>query len=205
MHPRLSLILITTLTLPLFIIGCPGDPGDDDHDHEHNEGEFITTVELSFSGPTDVVATWVDLEADGDPVIDDITLSPGSYDLDVRFLNEAEEPVEDISVEVAAEETEHQVFFLGPGVEGPASNSVGEAVLVHAYDDTDENNAPLGLANTVEASAGTTDLQVVLRHLPEQDGTALKTSNLAEDVASGGIGSLPGDTDVDVTFSVTVQ
>ena len=198
-----NLILTTTLTIPLALTGCPSEP--DDHGHSHNEGEFITTVELTFSGASDVVATWVDLEADADPVVDDITLTAGSYDLDIRFLNEAEEPVEDVTVEVAEEGTEHQVFLLGPEVDGPASSAVNTAVLTHAYVDTDGNGDPLGLSNTIEAAAGSTDLQVVLRHLPEEDGAAVKTSTLAADVLAGGIGALPGDTDVDVTFSVTVE
>jgi hypothetical protein len=46
---------------------------------------------------------------------------------------------------------------------------------------------------------------VTLRHLPPENDTPVKTGTLAEDLAAGGIESLPGETDVSVDFAVEVQ
>ncbi|MCO4774134.1 MAG: type 1 periplasmic binding fold superfamily protein [Deltaproteobacteria bacterium] len=186
------------------LAGCedPTDPGD------QNEQELITTVELTLTpdgGGDDVVARWADPEGDGSPVIDDVLLDAGGYTLAVRFLDELSSPVEDISEEVAAEADEHQVFFTGPGVEGPASTAEAATVLTHAYTDTDDNGLPLGLENSVDAVAGTTELTVTLRHLPMQGDVAQKTEGIAGTVAEAGIGAIAGDTDAEVTFSVDVQ
>ena len=66
------------------------------------------------------------------------------------------------------------------------------------------DDLPVGLTNTITANAaGTGDFSVMLRHLPELNGEAQKVAGLAEDFAAGE--ALPGDPDVDITFSLTVQ
>ncbi len=196
--------------LPLvFAFALAACSGVEEPNDGPNDLELITTVELTLvsdGGGPGIVASWSDPENDGDPVIDTLDLTVGDvYTVTVAFINDLEDPPEDISVEVADEAEEHQVFFTGPGVVGPASNVVG-ALVTHAYDDSDSLGQPLGLQNmwTVEG-AGQGDITVTLRHLPEQDGMAVKTPDLASEVAEGGFEAIGGDNDAQVTFPVSVQ
>jgi len=196
----MKMIFITLLAL-----GCT----DASNPSETNENEVITTITLHFepqSGGDAFEAVWTDPENDGSPVIDDLVLDEGeTYDFSVSFLNGLESPPEDITAEVASESDEHQVFFLGEGVAGPASESE-PAILTHAYTDTDPNGLPIGLQNTLIAETnGAATLQVVLRHLPMENDVATKTEDLAGTVASSGVGALPGDSDADVSFPVIVE
>jgi hypothetical protein len=162
--------------------------------------EVITTVVLDFvpdSGEP-ITARWADPENDGSPVIDPIPLALGTaYRTTVRLLNELEDPPEEITDEVAAESDEHQLFFLG--------SAIG-TVLEHAYADTDDAGLPVGLESDVTAvAAGSGDLVVALRHLPVENGSAQKVDGLAGQAAAEGLSSLPGTTDAEVTFQVTVE
>ncbi len=175
-----------------------------------NEQEVITTVTLSFApagGASTVVAEHADPENDGDPSIDAITLTAGtSYTLTVEFLNELEDPPENITSEVSEESAEHQVFVYGSGVQGPATGPNAAHLVTHAYADQDEHALPIGLENTIEAvTAGSAELKLMLRHLPPEDGSAVKTAGLAEELANGGSAAMPGEIDADVTFPLRVE
>lgn len=193
------------LVIPIALVGCPDIENPDD---TLNDGEVITTVELTFT-PTagaPLVFSHADPENDGAPVIDPIVLPIGAYTLGVRFLNELEDPAEDITVEVEAEGDQHQVLVYGSGVQSEATGDNAAALAVIGSDDEDENGLPVGLAHTVDAtSAGTAELQVMLRHLPPENGTAAKTDTVAADFASGGSTAIGGEVDADVTFPFTVQ
>ena len=195
---------------PLFLLSlgaCKDVKDDQDRD---NDNELITTVVLAFTptgGGSDLVFEWADPEADGSPVIDDIVLSDADdYTLTVSFLNELEEPAEDITAEVADESDQHQVFFTGSGVEGPATGANAAAPLEHAYADTDANGLPIGLDNDIVTRAvGTGELTVTLRHMPPENDQAVKVAGAAEDVAEGGFTAIGGDNDVQVTFTLSVE
>ncbi len=203
MTPRFLLLSVAALAL---LAGC-SDVEDHDHDHDHDH-EVITTVTLTFTAQAsgdEVVATWADPEDDGSPVIDDIQLLDSEdYDLVVSFSNELEDPEEDITPEIARESEEHQLFFIGSAVTGPAGTG-SSAVVTHAYDDADSDGNPVGLSNTITTDAvGSGVMTVVLRHLPFEDGSSIKTGTLADDVAEGGIDALPGASDVEVDFDLEV-
>ncbi|MBA3821292.1 MAG: hypothetical protein H0X17_20585 [Deltaproteobacteria bacterium] len=172
-------------------------------------GELITTVTLTLTPPggTPIMASFDDPDGDGGapPVIDPITLVAGTtYATSVRFLNMLETPPEDITTEVADEADQHQVFFTGTAVNGPASNQPG-APLTHAYADRDVNDLPIGLASTITATAaGSGTLIITLRHLPPLDAAPTKTSELDAQVQAGGFSAIAGGTDAQVTFPVTV-
>jgi hypothetical protein len=177
---------------------------------ETNEEELITTVELTFvptSAGDTVTATWADVEGSGTPTVDAIVLSDAlDYSLAVRFLNELEDPAEDITTEVSAESDEHQVFLTGSALAGPATGDSSTAVLTHTYADADANGLPVGLSNAIATTRpGNGTLTVTLRHLPEQDGTPTKTADLAETVAADGFAAIGGESDVSVDFAVTVE
>lgn len=194
------------------------DHGHDDHGHDHNESEIITTVTLTFTpdgGGEPVVASFEDPDGDGgvSGMSDSITLAADTtYTLAVSFSNDLEDPPEDITPEIEEEAEEHQIFVYGSAVQGPATGDAANAILTHTYADMEStyganavgDDLPVGLANQiVTGAAGTGDLQIMLRHLPDLDGEPVKVTGLAEELAAGE--ALPGDVDVDVQFSVTVQ
>ncbi len=211
---RTAACLLTALTLTL--TACDDDSSGGDTDGANpEETEIITSVVLTFTaeGAEPVVAAFRDLDGDGGEsgTADAITLTANTeYTVNVEFLNDLEEPPEDIGLEVAEEAEEHQVFFYGSAVLGPGSTA-GD-LLTHAYADTESSygpnavgeDLPVGLQNTITTgSAGSGELQLMLRHLPELNGVPQKSSDLAELLASGD--ALPGDSDADVRFGVTVQ
>ena len=140
----------------LLLLTACADVEGHDHDH-HHEHEVITTVVLTFTSQADgssLAFSWADPEDDGDPVIDGIVLQGADdYDLSVSFLNELEEPPEDITEELSDEGDEHQLFFTGSAVQGPATGTNEEAIIEHAYADEDGNGLPLGLDNAITTLA----------------------------------------------------
>lgn len=195
------------LLLPALALAACADVENPDHDHEN---EVVTTVVLTFTpegGGEALEFTWADPEDDGSPVIDEIVLADGAtYALTVAFLNALEDPAEDLTDEIADESDQHQVFITGSAVEGPATGENAAAVISHAYADTDANGAPVGLDNDITAlGAGSGELIVTLRHLPEEGGVPAKTEDLAETVAASGFAAIGGDNDAQVTFSLTVE
>lgn len=203
---RSKFLLVWLPLLTLAFGGCD----DTENPDETNENEVITTVVLRFTptGGGDVLEfRWADPENDGSPVIDDIVLSDAQdYTLSVSFLNELESPAEDITQEVSAESEEHQIFITGTAVSGPATGASEGAVVSHSYGDVDENGFPIGLENSIlTLGVGSGTFMVTLRHLPPEGDAAVKTADLAVDVASGGFDVIPGDTDVQVSFELAVE
>ena len=192
------------LILSLAGAACGGDDTT-----QGNEMEVITTVTLAFTPSVGGAAMTFEVDdPDGDggdpPTSDPIMLAPGMFTLAVGFENRLEDPPEIITTEVMDESDQHQVFFTGTGVNGPASDQPG-APLTQAYGDMDVNGLPIGLANTITAVAGTGMLTVTLRHMPPVNDTPVKVAGLAEQVKTGGISSIGGETDATVNFAVTVQ
>ncbi len=205
-YPSSPVLLLGSLLASLALVGCSDDDG---HSHGGDENEVITSVLLSFTpagGGAAVTATFNDQDGDGGgaPTVDPINLVAGTtYNTTVRFENRQEVPAEDITVEVKDESDEHQIFFTGTAVNGPTSNQAA-APLTHTYSDTDAKGLPIGLTNTFATRAGTGQLTVTLRHMPEANGQAVKTSTSSTTVKDSGFASLGGSTDVQVTFMVTV-
>jgi len=52
--------------------------------------------------------------------------------------------------------------------------------------------------------SGTSEVVITLRHLPPESGNPTKVAELAETVAADGFSAIGGDTDVAVTFPLTV-
>ena len=103
------------------------------------------------------------------------------------------------------------MLIAGDSVNGPATGTT-EAILDHAYADVESDytvnavgeDLPVGLVNDITAqAAGTGDFRVMLRHLPELNGAPQKTADLPAVFAAGD--PLPGDADVDLVFTVTVE
>jgi hypothetical protein len=180
------------------LAACGGDGGNT------NENEVITTVILNFArtGGNTVTATFNDPDGDGGaaPTVDPVNLTAGNHTLSVQFQNRL---VKEITEEVQGESDVHLLLFTGTAVVGPAtSNTTGP--LMHSYADTDANGLPVGLSNTIVASAGTGQLTVTLRHMPPEE-PPVKSADTVMQVKTGGIDSIGGSTDAQVNFMVTVQ
>lgn len=204
MRPRAFLTASRLVPAVILVAAC-GDSGGG----AVNENEVITTVALAFApagGGAPVTAAFEDPDGDGGqpPTVDPITLASGkTYALTVRFQNKLETPIGEITDEVRDEADQHQVFFTGSAINGPAT-SAPAAPLTHSYTDVDAGGLPIGLANTIVAATGAGQLIVTLRHMPPVNGKPAKVAGLAAQVKASGLSALPGDTDAQVTFNVTV-
>lgn len=189
---------ILLLCLSLLATACGGDddgPNDDNEEEEINSGVLLLsqvnvgTRSLSFvdadgaDGPLDVVALGGTLDANA------------TYDAYLGLSSEQSLPASftadglamlDVSVEVADESDEHQVFYLFNGLDA-----------TYTYADTDDDGRPLGLVGTITTGdPGTGTLTVVLRHEPTKD---------AAGVSEGDITNANGETDIMVEFDVTIE
>ena len=210
----LNRLLAVTL---LFTTACD-DVKEQDHDHhDHNHG-LTSGLILTFTpdGRGDTLSFgFSDPEGDGNPIVDDILLPDASnhdhhdtktYTLDVEIWNELEDPAEDVTPEIADLASEHQLFFSGSAVEGPATGNNRNAIIEHEYADSDADGLPLGLSNTITTLAwGAGELTVTLRHMPPENGEPVKIEGLADDVASGGFSAIGGENDIQVTFNIEVE
>jgi len=192
------------LCISLLLSAC----GDDGHGHG-NEEEVITTVTLELvpmGGGATITASFDDPDGDGGdpPIVDPVNLVAGTtYTTAVRFLNKLETPPEEITDEVSDEGEDHQVFFTGTAINGPATNQP-TAPLTHSYLDMDSNGLPIGLSNRLVVAPGTGTLIVTLRHMPPINGNAVKTADAAATVKAAGFATLGGTSDASVTFTATV-
>ncbi|RRO19760.1 type 1 periplasmic binding fold superfamily protein [Flavobacteriaceae bacterium 14752] len=156
-----------------------------------NEEEVITTVNVTLTDQNGNVKNLSFVDPDGDGPNEPIT---NADDLDantvysgtIEFLNELETPAGDITVEVAEEDLDHQVFYV------PSSDL--NATI--SYNDQDANGNPVGLDFTLttgDASSGT--LTVRLIHLPIKE---------APGVSSGDPTNASGETDVEAPISLDI-
>ena len=160
---------------------------DDDAPEPVNEEEVITTLTVTLdSGSDTVVMQYQDLDGDG-PDAATVTVSGSlsantTYDGSIILLNETESPAENVTEEIEEDDLDHQFFYtVGSGLDVAAE-----------YGDADSQGNPLGLSfilNTGVASSG--GLTFTLRHEPNKPNTGLENAG--------------GETDIEVTFDVTVE
>ena len=184
-----SLLLTLIFVSLLSIMSCSDDPEDPIIE---NEEEVITTLTYTLTpseGGSAVVLSYQDLDGDGanEPTITNGTLSAETtYSGSLTLLNETESPAESITEEIEEEDADHQFFFVTT-VSG----------LSVAYADTDDDGNPVGLASTLTTgSAGSGNLTVTLKHEPDKS---------ASGVSDGVITNAGGETDISVTWTITVE
>lgn len=185
---KYSLLAFLFLGL-LFVTGC----GDDDDDHGGGgEEEVITDVVLSLTPATGgdaVVLSFQDRDGDGGdaPIITGGTLQAATvYNGTIAFYNRSGDEDENVTLEILEEDEDHQVFFQFDGVAATVT-----------YDDQDADGRPIGVMTTLTTTLATTgSLTVTLRHEPDK---------AAEGVSNGIIANAGGETDVEVTFPLTVE
>lgn len=174
-------------TATLLLASCSSDDGNE----PINEEEVITTVKVALTGgTTPITLEWKQLDESAAPVITvsgDLN-SNTTYTGTISILNELENPADNITLEIAEEADEHQFFYqVGSGLN--ISNLT--------YLDADTNGNPLGLSfsfDTGEASTG--NFTITLRH---------DLNKSAAGVSDGQIANAGGETDVEVTFPLTIQ
>lgn len=158
-----------------------------------DDNEAITTATLTLTSQTtpvqSVTATIENLNTSADFSRATLNLKPNTtYTGAISLLDKTKTPTLDVSAEVKTEANEHFfVYTFTPAASSPASITVTST-------DRDTNPAPgpypVGLATQVKTGpAGTGKLKVVLRHQPNAKNGA----------------ALPGTTDLDTDFNVTIQ
>lgn len=174
------------LLVSLVIVSC-----DKDNDVP-NEEELITTLTYTLTpeaGGNPVVFSFRDIDGDGgqDPVITQGSLASNTiYDGVIELLNESETPAVDITEEVEAEAVDHQFFYSAAG-----------ANAIFLYTDMDADTKPIGITTQViigDPSSGA--MTVILRHRPDKS---------AAGVDQGAIINAGGETDIEVTFLLTIN
>lgn len=183
-----SLLILSTLFLA---ITCFTSCSNDDDVIVPEEEEFINQAIYTLTSqddPTDVVV-FTFLDADGEGGNDGIATTLGdlkagtTYNGDITFANTIEG--EDITEEIDEEDEEHQIFF---------QTTVSD--LTFAYTDQDADGNPIGLETTATTgAAGTGTITITLRHEPSKG---------ADGVSEGDITNAGGETDIEVTFNVTI-
>lgn len=169
---------------------------DDDNAPPVNEEELITTVTAIYTpqgGGTTVTLQYKDLDGEGAnaPVV---TVSGAfakntTYNGTVTFKNELTNPVEDITSEIIAEGTEHQIFYQKTGTLPPF-------VYGAAASNFDSNGKVIGLQSAFSTTgAASGNLIITLRHSPNKN---------ASNVSAGDITNAGGSTDAEITFSISV-
>ncbi len=157
-----------------------------------NEEELITTLKwqlVSQDEQDTLNFLFRDLDGDGGnaPLVETSDLKANtSYNARISLLNELENPVEDITLEVAAEAEDHQFFY--------ESNLSG---LSLSYADSDLNGKPVGILSTItttDESSG--NLSITLLHMPDK---------FANGVEAGDRTAAGGETDISVSFTINVK
>lgn len=172
--------------LALLLSSCSGDSITD----PAGEQEVISRVTLTLTrGPLTAVSYIDDADGNGPGApsaqVGALNVAAGtSFEGEVRFENRLVTPVENITTEVLAEASAHRVFYTVAGA-GVTVNST----------DLDPAGRPLGLRFTVAAAAGTPAGPRTLRVLLCHYDTQVKPATAA---------SCTVDTDIDVTFTLTV-
>jgi len=176
--------LTVALVASSLFIGC----SKDDNPQPVNEEELITTMTVTLQpegGGTDLILEFRDLDGDGpeEPEIQNGILDEGvTYSGSIVLLNEAVEEVENITEEVEMENLEHQFFYtIGSGLD----------VTTSGENEDDEGNI---LGTTFTLTAGTVssgELTFTLVHEPTKPNNGLESAG--------------GETDISVTFDVSVE
>ncbi len=182
--------ILASLVLSALVFGATACKKTDNP--EPDEHELITTARITFTntGVSQSFSYKVQNgfgSNSGTVAIDTIRLAPNSsYGVAVQLLNESENPVEDVTAEVIAEQLEHLFLYSS----NPAA---GAGSLTFSDGNKDTQGAAFNLTGTMRTGdAGSGALTLYLIHAPtDKNGTT--------PAAAG------GGTDVQATFPVRLQ
>jgi hypothetical protein len=184
----------------LFLSGCKKDDPKPE-----NIPEAITKATLTFTpaGGAPVIVTATDPDGDGPlprTLSGPINLVKNvSYTLKITLINELAKPTDpeyDITAEVEEEADEHIFFFAWTN--NTFSNPTGNGNVDNRSDavnyvDRDTKGLPLGLETswTTINATGSGTFQVMLKHQPDLKSATSKSTD--------------GESDLDLTFNLTVN
>ena len=194
-----QIFLLPLLILSLVFTGCSDDDDHDDHSHPVNEQEVITTVEVTLSdGDNTYVLSWEDLDGDGpdEAVVTGGTMPAGVYDGFIQLLNKTVEQFNAdgslneeyyVTLEILEEDLDHQFFF----------NSINGLDVTAIYTDMDSEGNPIGQQfGLVAANTGSGGLNIVLLHEPNKNAAGVPDGNMT---------NAGGETDINITFPITIE
>ncbi|UII22511.1 hypothetical protein [Fulvivirga ligni] len=196
---KFNSLLMLFAGLSFILASC----GDDEAPAPENEEEVINEVTLTFTptqGGETVTATFYDPDGDGTQAgeTDEIVLAANTeYEMSISLKNTVGDEDEDITEEVEEESDAHMFFFgwdlgLFGNPQGDGNIGAGQRNDPMNYEDEDNNGLPIGLTTkwtTSDAVSGT--FRTVLKHQP---GLKSSTTTTAD-----------GDTDVDLTWDITIE
>jgi len=164
--------------------GCKKD------DHNHNDHDVINKLSLELTAGSEIITLSFD-DPDGDggmapTILGGILKSNTIYNGTIRIYTKHDSHYDELTSEIVNEADVHQFFF----------SSTVSGIVVN-YTDKDGSNNPIGLSHTIRTGAsGTGSLRVVLRHEPDKN---------ASGVSSGDITNAGGETDIDISFPITIN
>lgn len=180
--------LFTLLFAIIFgFISCekpdPVDPEDE---------ELIVKLVYTLTadgGVTNQVFSFEDLDGEGgdEPIITSANLSANTiYTGSIELFTLEDGNLVSINPEIQEEDEDHQFFF-----------STDLTGVIISYSDMDADMNPIGLTSLfATAVAGTSKLEIVLKHKPEKS---------AAGVSGGDITNAGGSTDIEVEFDLVVE
>ncbi len=169
-----------------------------------NEEEVITDIKLIFTNnanPLDIVMASAK-DPDGAGVKELEILNPinldtsKTYVLTMRVMNNLEIPGEDLTIEIAKEGKDHQLFysFTDNAFANPLGNgNIDNAKDAVKYNDIDEKGNPIGLSTT-----WVTNKNIL------KDGKFKLRLQHQPDIKSVTTGSSDGDTDFELEFVLNI-
>ena len=171
------------LAIPFLYFSC-SDDDDNSIPEPINEEEVITTLNVYVDEILAMSSTDVDGDGPIEPVVTDGVLEAFThYEVRLEFLNELENPAEDITEEIEEESDEHQVFF---------SSTIAGVEFEYTNFDNQDPPLPLGTTfNLITGDSGTGTITITLIHEPMKP--------------NDGLDSAGGETDIEVIFNVTVE
>ena len=170
-----------------------------------NIPEAITKATFKFTPAAGASVTVTATDPDGDGPLPRTLSGPinlvknVSYTLSITLINELAKPTDpeyDITEEVEEEGDEHMFFFAWTNntFSSPTGNgNVDNRSDAVNYNDSDSKGQPLGLETswTTINATGSGTFQVILKHQPDLKSATSKSTD--------------GESDLDVTFNLTVN
>jgi len=189
---KFNSLLSVGLTIVILTIFSSCDKKEKEDPIIPNEEELITSLYFTLIDTLandTVLFSFKDLDGDGgnDPEIINGELQANTnYIGKIGLYNESVDPRENITIEIQNEADHHQFFFI-------VSTALNFQI---EYNDSDSNGNPLGIENTIETGEGSVgELLIILRHNPNKT---------AAGVSEGIITNAGGESDIEVTFELTI-